>query len=114
MLDSLAAMLPEGALITDPDIVERYRRDTAANPGGKGLSGRGELHSGEQGLHGLQALGGDEGATGLRQTLTPTLSQKERGQCRSIDHGRFCDRHQACAHADPGGERWHRRDWRYL
>ena len=33
MLDRLAATLPEGALITDPDIVERYRRDTAANPG---------------------------------------------------------------------------------
>lgn len=31
-LDRLAESLPDGALITDPDIIERYRRDSASDP----------------------------------------------------------------------------------
>lgn len=32
-LESLAAKLPAGAVITDPDVVEAYRHDAAAHPG---------------------------------------------------------------------------------
>ena len=31
-LNRLADELPDGALITDSDIIERYRRDSAADP----------------------------------------------------------------------------------
>lgn len=32
-IDSLAAALPAGAVLRDPDTIERYRRDSAADPG---------------------------------------------------------------------------------
>ncbi|WP_018602724.1 FAD-binding oxidoreductase [Mycobacterium sp. 155] len=32
-IDSLTAVLPVGAVLRDPDIIERYRRDSAADPG---------------------------------------------------------------------------------
>src|SRR6478736_7356567 len=32
VIDSLAAELPEGTVVTDPDILESYRQDRAADP----------------------------------------------------------------------------------